>query len=278
MRRSPRNIAFWAATPIRRATAPLRSTADVIICGAQKSGTTYLAELLAAQPGFYEPPIKEIFFFNGFWGRGTSWYASHFQLRTSKALQIDASPNYMIHGAVPSRIREVNPDARVIFVLRDPVARAYSHFQHNLRSGWEKLDFPAALAAEEGRIAADLEAMERDPDEIGITFGLYSYRSRGLYARYLERFYDVFPRDQVLVLDSEKVFAHDPTECALLEGFLGRPVTFDVTGAVRTNSGKYARETSDTDKELREFFEPWDARLVEITGRRFSWMDQSSEV
>jgi hypothetical protein len=269
-----RNVAFRATGPLRRLTAARRSTADIVICGAQKSGTTYLAELLAAQPGFYEPPIKEIHFYNGFWDRGTAWYASHFQLRSSSALQIDASPSYMIHPAVPERIRTVNPDARVVFILRDPVARAYSHYQHNRRAGHEELEFGAALAAEDDRIAADLEAMERDPNVIGISFGLYSYRSRGLYARYLERFYELLPREQVLVLDSERVFGHDADEIALLEGFVGATITLDAGTRLRTNSGSYASESDETKRGLRQVFEPWDAQLEKVTGRRFSWMDR----
>ena len=271
-----RNAAFKATAPLRRLTAARRSTADIVICGAQKSGTTYLAELLASQPGFYEPPIKEIHFYNGFWDRGTAWYASHFQLRSSDALQIDASPSYMIHPAVPERIRTTNPDARVIFILRDPVARAYSHYQHNSRAGLEDLDFAAALAAEDGRIAADLAAMASDPNEIGISFGLFSYRSRGLYARYLERFYAEVPRERILVLDSERVFRHDPTEIGLLESFVGRTIELDPSKRLATNSGSYAPESDETKAELREFFEGWDARLVDLTGRTFSWMPAAS--
>lgn len=273
----PRNVAFAVAAPLRRLTAPLRSTADIVICGAQKSGTTYLADLMASQPGFYAPPIKEIHFYNGFWGKGTAWYASHFQRRSSRALQIDASPSYMIHGAVPERIHEVNPDAKIIFILRDPVARAYSHYQHNLRAGLEELSFGEALAAEEGRIATDVDKMASDPDVIGIAFGLYSYRTRGCYARYLEGFYRVFPREQVLVLDSERVFRHDPEEIGLLEAFVGRPVPLDPDKSLSTNAGKYAPGDAAASKELREFFEPWDAQLVEITGRRFSWMEPTAE-
>ena len=272
MTTSRRNAGFHLASPFRRLTATFRSPADVVICGAQKSGTTYLAELLAAQPGFHVPPIKEIHFFNGHWAKGTAWYASHFQLRSSGNVQVDASPSYMIHGSVPERIRATNPDARVIFILRDPVARAYSHYQHNLRAGWEKLDFASALDAEDERIAADLAAMERDPDEIGFAFGLYSYRSRGLYARYLERFYRVFPRDQVLVLDSECVFRHDPKEIGLLEDFVGRPVAVAGDENLNTNSGSYRSEPSTAEEELRDFFDAQDAEIVAATGRRFSWM------
>jgi len=269
-----RDAAFWATRPFRRLTASRRRVADIVIGGAQKSGTTYLADLLGSQPGFYTPPIKEIFFFNAHWGRGTSWYASHFQLRSSGALQIDATPSYMVHGAVPGRIRSVNPDAKLVFLLRDPVARAYSHFQHNLRAGLEDLDFAGALAAEDERIAADVAAMERDPDEIGVSFALYSYRTRGVYARYLERFYAEFPRDQVLVLDSARVFSHDDDEFRRLEEFVGRRIVLD-PGA-KTNAGNYTKESDEASRELRRFYKAHDDELVEVSGRRFSWMDQSS--
>ncbi|KAA1421465.1 sulfotransferase domain-containing protein [Nocardioides humilatus] len=271
-----RNAVFRATAPLRRTTVARRSVADVIVCGAQKSGTTYLANLMASQPGFYSPPIKEIHFFNLHWAKGADWYASHFQLRSSGALQVDASPSYMIHPAVPDRINEVCPEAKVVFVLRDPVSRAYSHYQHNKRAGWEPLEFPEALAAEDGRISADVGALEKDPNTLGVDYALYSYRTRGLYHRFLERFYDVLGADKILVLDSKKVFGGDAEEFALLGEFVGRPVPPEAGVGQRTNAGTYAPEagaTSDaTRAELREYFAPHDAQLVALTGRRFSWM------
>ncbi len=267
-----RNLGYWAGLPFRRATAGRRQLPDVIIGGAQKSGTTYLAELLAAQPEFFLPAIKEIHFFNAFWGRGPSWYAAHFQLRGSGARQIDASPSYMIFDAVPQRIRELCPDAQLIFVLRDPVARAHSHYQHNVRAGWEQLGFADALAAEDERIAPALAAMERDPSDLGIAYGLYSYRTRGMYARFLSAFHDVFPSEQILVLDSARLFSNDAAELTRLEDYLGCRLDLASQAALERNEGSYPAEPDTTRRELRAVFAPWDEKLVHLTGRRFSWM------
>ncbi len=273
----PRNIGYWAGLPFRRVTAGRRQLPDLIIGGAQKSGTTYLAELLAAQPGFFLPAIKEVHFFNGFWDRGPLWYASHFQMKGAAARQIDASPSYMIFAAVPRRIRDLCPEAKLIFVLRDPVARAHSHYQHNVRAGLEDLGFADALAAEDARIAPALQAMERDPSDLGIPYGLYSYRTRGLYARFLSAFYAVFPSEQVLVLDSALLFANDEPEVARLEDFLGCRLDLGPQEALRRNEGSYTAESDATRRELREVFAPWDAKLVEVTGRRFSWMERDQD-
>lgn len=266
-----RTALYRAGTPYRRATAASRRVADVIVCGAQKCGTTYLADLLGSQEGFFTPPTKEIHFFNGFWDRGAGWYRAHFERRTSADLQVDASPSYMIHPEVAVRIRAVNPAAKLVFLLRDPAERARSHFQHNVRAGCEPLDFAAAIAAEEGRIAADLAAATLDPGHVARQLALYGYRSRGVYAGFLEPFHRVFPAGQLLVLDSAKLFRNDPDELDLLSSFLGREVRIP-DRAVRTNAGSYDREDDPVMAELRSFYEPLDAGLADLTGRRFEWM------
>lgn len=267
-----RSSGYRAATPLRRLSAHMRSGPGVIIGGAQKSGTTYLAELLASQPGFYSPPIKEIHFFNGHWPKGTSWYQSHFQLRTSRARQVDASPSYMIYKAVPARIYAAYPEVKLIFILRDPAARAYSHYQHNVRAGLEDLDFPSALAAEVDRTTADLTSLEHDPDALGVRFALYSYRSRGIYARYLEEYYRVFPRENILVLDADRVFANLDAEINLLESFLDFRLDAVSRDQLSKNAGAYDPRPGAAESELRHFFAPWDEPLADLVGRRLSWM------
>lgn len=273
------NARYRAGALYRRATARDRALADIVVCGAQKSGTTYLADLLGAQPGFYTPPTKEIHFFNGFWDRGPAWYRAHFERCDSGDLQVDASPSYMIFPEVAVRIRATNPAARLVFLLRDPAARAHSHYHHNVRAGLERLDFAAALAAEDDRLAPDLAVMERTPGFPARQYALYSYRTRGLYERYLRNFYALFPREQILVLDSTAVFRGDAAEFSLLSSFLEHPVAVDVSREVRRNAGSYATG-EDTERavlaELRASYAPLDDRLAELAGRSFSWMAAAS--
>ena len=137
----------------------------------------------------------------------------------------------------------------------------------------EDLEFADALAAEDGRIAPSLAALERDPSDLGIAYGLYSYRTRGLYARFLTAFYDVFPAEQVLVMDSALLFANDEAELTRLEEHLGCRLDLASQEALRRNEGAYTAESDATRRELRDVFAPWDAKLVDLTGRRFSWME-----
>lgn len=267
-----RTVAFRAAQPFRRMTAGSRSVADVVVCGAQKSGTTYLAALMGAQEGFYTPPTKEIHFYSGFWDRGQPWYRAHFERTSTHDLQVDASPSYMIFPEVAVRIRATNPSARLVFLLRDPAERAYSHFQHNVRAGLEHLDFGAALAAESERLAPELVSMAADPTFVGQQFALYGYRTRGEYARFLRAFYAVLPAEQILVLDSAKVFASDVEEFRLLSSFVGREVHPASGRGVRTNAGSYEALDTAALVALRASYASQDQEISELTGRVFAWM------
>ncbi len=269
-----RNVGYRLAGSVRWATAGLRRPADIFICGAQKSGTTYLSEALASLPDFYLPPIKEVHYFSAHYDRGLRWYLSHFETRRSPRLQVDASPSYMVSAVVPERIRAVNPNAKIVFLLRDPVSRAYSHFQHNRRAGYDDLDFSAALAAEDERIAADLAAVASNPGHVGVSLGLYSYRTRGLYRDQLTHYYEAFDPDQIVVLDSKRIFAHDPDELALLENFLGHKVHLATDRSLETHAGNYDAAPATDSAQLRAFYSELDPALAALTGRTFSWMKQ----
>lgn len=119
----------------------------------------------------------------------TSWddYCGHFATVNGEKAIGEASPFYLCSEEAPRRIRTFLPDAKLIVVLRDPVERAFSSFMYIRRWGWEPLaDFSQALELEDRR--------RRDNWEY-----LWQYRKLGLYGAQIERYLNVFPREQISI-------------------------------------------------------------------------------
>lgn len=104
-----------------------------LVVGAGKAGTTSLYSALAAHPDIYGAQPKEIRFFSNFWKEGEAWYLEHFRDGQTHRHRFEASPQYSFcteFANVPKRIFEFNADMRILYIVRDPIARIVSHFTH----------------------------------------------------------------------------------------------------------------------------------------------------
>jgi hypothetical protein len=178
----------------------------VIVLGAQRGGTTSLYRWLAAHPGVHAPLEKETQFFTTEWARGLDWYRCHFGLAGTGLKNFEASPYYLYHPCAPARAASIVPNARLIALLRDPAARAWSHYHHNCTLGLETLPFEDAIAVEEQRLAGEAERLEADPTYVSFAHRHYSYLDRGRYGPQIARWRAV-TGDNLLVLRSEDLFA-----------------------------------------------------------------------
>ncbi|NJD32344.1 MAG: hypothetical protein FIB04_10705, partial [Gammaproteobacteria bacterium] len=88
-----------------------RSLPDAVILGAQKCGTTSLHGYLVQSPGVIAPLRKEVHFFDLNYGRGAAWYRAHFGRVGEAGINLDSSPYYLFHPAVPRRLHDLLPDA-----------------------------------------------------------------------------------------------------------------------------------------------------------------------
>jgi len=135
---------------------------NFFIIGSMKSGTSTLYEYFVEHPDIFMPAVKEPSYFvdrttlkqiwpemerQGFW-RGEELYLALFEGAREGQAVGEASTNYSkfprIKG-VPERIHAFNPDARIIYVMRDPVERTISHYWHNVRTGAERRDLEKAI-------------------------------------------------------------------------------------------------------------------------------------
>lgn len=107
---------------------------DYVIAGASKCGTTWVAHCLKEHPEVCIP-LKEINFFNHNFEKGLGWYMNQFKCKNKKKIMVEKSPQYMTNKKVPSRIKRVEKNIRVIFIVRDPVKRAYSDYLMKYKRG-----------------------------------------------------------------------------------------------------------------------------------------------
>jgi hypothetical protein len=206
----------------------IKNTLDFIVIGAQKAGTTSLFEYLKRNPELSLPVDKEAPYFShdDVYARGWDNYMKRtFAFADPAQKWGTVTPQYMVGGVygamitpglegdgydertVPLRIRERLPDVRLIAVLRDPVERARSHHRMALMNGFERRSFDEAIED-----LLNPEALERSRRHPDLNTG---YVAWGEYGRILAEYFDIFSREQILVLFTDEL-ARTP------ERFLGR--------------------------------------------------------
>jgi hypothetical protein len=162
------------------------------------------------------------------------------------------------------------PEAKLIALVRNPVDRAFSHYQHEVALGRELLSFEDALAAEDDRLRGEEERMLADPAYFSHAWWNYTYRARGRYAAQLERWLELFPREQLLVVPSEDLLGEPEKTHALVLEFLGAPA-HRLETYPRVFERQYEPMGPKTRKQLTaEFAEP-NRRLYELVGRDLGW-------
>ena len=255
-----------------KATAAVRPLPDFLILGAQKAGTTALYAYLRRHPDITGPSWKEVSYFDRHYARGPSWYRGNFPnlLRSRGELVGEASPSYLFHPLGPERVKELVPEARLIALVRNPVDRALSHYNHELALGRESLSFEEALAAEEERLDGEVERLCADPRYFSRAWWSHTYKARGRYAEQLERWLEVFPQEQLLILPSEELLAEPEQAHGRVLEFLGAaPQALDAYP--RVFERRYEGMRPNTRAELACYFAEPNRRLYELLGRDLGW-------
>jgi hypothetical protein len=280
-----RVAAIGATRGIGRATAGLRVVPDFLVIGAKRGGSTSMFNYLMMHPGvlglFPRPRSQKSsdYFFREF-RRGESWYRSNFHTRAYRERFADefgyrpvsgeASPYYAWDPRIAARAYEINPELRAVMLVRNPVTRAFSHWQERVHNGVEPLTFAQALAAEPDRTAGELERMRADPLYYSEAHDWYAYRARGVYRPQLENWVSVFPSEQLLVVRSEDLYADVQATFDRVCGFLRIPtVALPTTKAF--NAGAGAAIPNGCRSELAEYYAPINADLEQYLGRRLDW-------
>lgn len=193
-------------TPNRIPEKPLSVSATTpatfLVCGIQKGGTTALHAYLASHPDVFCPARKELGFFDFNWERGLDWYANQFAGATGQRALGEASPHYMRSREAAERIAQHAPEARLIFILRDPTQRAWSNYNYNLTRGNQNP-------------SESLEAALRTPE------GRAKYLDKGYYLEDLQSFAEICGAERMLVVFAESLRKDAESTLKVVFPFIG---------------------------------------------------------
>ena len=246
-----------------------RAPSNLIVIGTMKAGTTALHRYLRRHRDIHMSEPKELCFFYdaqsprplphyshktcsflpwspGNRHRGIEWYKRHFHAGTP--VRGESSPGYMspTFPGVAARMAAVVPDARLLFLVRDPVARAVSQYRHHVRDGAERRPITEALSDSSSH---------------------YVLRSR--YAERVSPFLRHFSQDRVLIAEQEDLL-RDPIETlSYVLTFVGIPAG-DASALVSRRPRRPPTRSSIPDAvgdPIREFVGPDAAAFRRLIGR-----------
>jgi hypothetical protein len=237
---------------------------DFVVLGTQKGGTSYFYSLLTEHPLVRRAAAKELHFFDNKFAEGVGWYRRCFsegeRVDGHRTITGEASPSYLFDPQVPERMARIVPEARLIALLRNPVDRAYSHYQMEVRRGKEGRSFEEATEEE-------MITIEGQGDTVDVP---HAYLRRGLYAEQLERFSFFANRDRLLVVKSENLFTRRLEVLDRVLRFLRLP-PFESTLASPAGMATYEPMDPDTRRRLEGFFAPHNERLYDLLSTDFGW-------
>jgi hypothetical protein len=242
---------------------------EFIIGGAPRSGTSWLYSLLDRHPSVYmaKPitPEPKFFLVDQIYARSLGYYSDTWFAAVGEAqVAGEKSTDYLESAVAAERIARDLPHVKLIFILREPVDRAYSNYLWSRMNGLETEDFATALELEGRR---ELELPEK------LKFARpYSYFSRGLYADLLTPYFRLFPRGQILILRFDDLVYNPMVVADRLHDFLNvarRP--HDVVGLGEINRSQKDDAGLDraTRRELEERYADANRRLVTMVGPEF---------
>jgi hypothetical protein len=176
---------------------------NFLLIGAMKAGTTSLYHYLQSHPQIFVPVYKapEFFVAESNLRRGVDWYRRQFAGAGEDKIAVGEASNayakFPVHQGVPERVAKYIPKARLIYIVRDPIERVRSHYQHRVNERAERRPFE--------------EAVFTDP----------FYLSYSRYALQIERYLEFFPREQILVITTDELRNERAQTMSRVYDFLG---------------------------------------------------------
>ena len=263
-------------------SGPFHVLPDFLIIGAARAGTTSLYQYLAQHPSIEPCVVKQLHYFDQYFERGTNWYKVNFptkwkkfvatKIKKKKFITGEATPYYLHDPNAPKRVHDLIPDVKLIVLLRNPIDRAYSHYKRKKRNHTEELTFEEATKQEEKRIHGEMEKMIKNQNYFSYIYHRLSYISTGLYAEHLERWYKEFPRNQILVIQSEEFLKNTKKVYNQVLDFLDMP-KFELKEYKKFQKSDESTIEPTTRKQLSEFCKPYNEKLYSLIGTRYDWDD-----
>lgn len=257
--------------PMPRSGTRLRPS--YLVVGTKRGGSTSFADWLEQHPEI-SPCLarKGTHYFDTNYQRGPAWYASRFEKAGGgQRVTGEASPYYMFHPLAAQRIKAELPDVKLIAVLREPVDRLLSHYRYEVERGHEHETLERALDLEDSRLDGEVERLCRDPGYEGYRYRHFSYLHRGHYADQVAHLHTYFDPENVLLIQSEQMFAEPNETLAKAWRFLGlEPHRLSHLEALNATTSRPAVDEA-TLHRLRDHYRPWNEALYALPGVDWRW-------
>lgn len=270
----------------REFTSNKRMLPRLIIAGAPKCGTTALYQYLLSHPQVLapSPTTYEVGYFSEHYKHELDWYRAWFPLSATASwrskriggkeiITCEHTPFYVMHPLVAERIAATLPSVKIVILLRNPVDRAFSHYQHEFRSGQETLSFRDAVAMEGQRTAGEIARLRSELDYRSAEYARHAYLDQGEYLPKVERFFNHLDRRNIMVIQSERLFLRAQKAFDEVIEFL-RLDPFTLSNIKPVNAGAYSRlDQADPEfaHRLRDHFRPHNESLYSFLGTDFDW-------
>lgn len=254
-------------------------TPSFLLIGGKRCGSTTLHRAIIDHPHVLAPRTsKSSHYFDVNHDRGAAWYQSHFpSLTTAERMTSrtgitpitgESSPYYSFHPLAPQRIAAELPDARLILCVRDPIERAWSHYQYEVARGFEDLPFRSALERESERLQGQHDVLLAGKRSSAHRH--QTYLARGRYIEHLEMVEQHIDRSQVHLVVSEELFLNPESTLDGLWKFLDLPARR--VDSVPRLKATAPSDLSDADRVwLQDYFAPYNERLTAWLGRDIEW-------
>lgn len=266
-----------------------------IIIGAQKAGTDALMGYLKKDSRLFASYGESSFFSTNNYNKGINWYHELFRNYHKGKMYFEKTPEYIYYPEVPKRIFDYNKNIKLIVLLRDPVKRAYSGWNHyrkyynnenEFSKQWLIDSLSSGLGMEKGKEMIDLLLSKEYPtfsESINLELDWFSknkfvynpsFITRGLYVEQLKRFYKYFDKSQILVLESDEFRKDKNKYMNEVYNFIGLTVPeFDFSSLQDKHKSKYKVSVmKQVDKDrLSKFYLPYNNELFKLLGKEFKW-------
>ncbi len=257
-------------------TSSIRILPSFIIVGAVRCGTTSLYYDICEHSCVLPASYDEIGFFDSNYELGINWYKSMFptkfkmkkiESKTGICITGEDTPFYFWDKKSIERIKKDIPKIKLIILLRNPIDRAYSNYHLGVRLGSESLSF-------EDSIKKEIELLEKnndfESDKIEKFLRPRSYIAKGLYYQQIKNWFDIFSKDQILILNTENLSVNPHQTLKQIFNFLNLP-NEKIQNIQNRKVGNYQKMNENTREYLKKLFQPHNEKLFKILGREFEW-------
>ena len=254
-----------------------KSLPDAIIVGVMKGGTETLATFLTVHPSIaMQQKVRAVQFFNKYYDNGLEWYRNQMPCSKPDQITMEKSPQYFIAAKTPGRIYEMNSLIKLIMIVREPISRMISHYDHLKAINPEQV---------EDTLDDEILKPNGEIDKSSIVIAI------SLYAIHIKRWLEEFNLKQIHIVDGDN-FTEDPSgELNKIETFLGLShfiteenfefdeekgfyclkTTKDVNCMPKGKGRKHKELDPELLEKLQKLFKPYNEKFFKIIKKRFDW-------